>query len=195
MGGTVVGRDPYLPSLLESGTSLAPYLERAIRNGADALVIAGGDEVPDIIRDARRLGYRGAIMGTDGLIGMAQAGPVGEGVYVTSGFLPDRPTDAAQDFVRRYTERFGEAPRDGSAHAYDTVMLLAHAIREVGPNRHVLRDYIAGVGTVHPAYEGVTGTIRFDENGDVVGKDVSVGVVRDGRIVTLLASDSPELHH
>ncbi len=195
LGGTIVGRSPYLPSLLEDGVEIDAYLERAIRAGMDALVIVGvGDEVPEIVRTARALGYRGPVLGTDGLIGMAQAGPVGEGTYVTAGFLPDRPTDEAREFVRRYSERFGQAPRDGSAHAYDTVKLLARAIREAGTDRRALRDYVAGIGTVHPAFEGVTGTIRFDEAGDAIGKDVAVGMVRDGQIVTVLAADSPELH-
>jgi ABC-type branched-subunit amino acid transport system substrate-binding protein len=33
-------------------------------------------------------------------------------------------------------------------------------------------------------FEGVTGTIAFDANGDVPGKSVAIGVVQDGRLVT-----------
>jgi len=189
-GGTVVARDPFLAAVMEDETTLDPYLEHAILAGADALVIVGvGEEVIDILRAARRLGYRGAVMGPDGLADLKDAGPIADGVYITSGFLPDRPTEAAQAFVRRFVDRFGEAPRDGAAHAYDAVMLLARAIREVGTDRRALRDYIAGVGTVHPAYEGVTGTIRFDELGDAVGKDVDIGVIRGGQIVTADRTD------
>jgi branched-chain amino acid transport system substrate-binding protein len=102
-GGTVVSADPYLPDLLEDERALDPYLERGIRNGMDALVLVGmGDEVTAILRAARRLGFRGTVMGTDGLIGIAEAGSVAEDVVVTSGFLVDRATESARDFVQRY---------------------------------------------------------------------------------------------
>lgn len=185
LGGTVLSADPYVPDLLEDERALDPYLERGIRNDMDALVIVGvGDEVADILRASRRLGFQGTVMGTDGLMGIAEAGTVAEGVVVSSGFLVDRPTATARDFVERYRARFGELPRDGSAHAYDTVMLLAHAIEQVGTDRKAIRDYVASIGAGAPAFEGVTGSIRFDQNGDAVGKGVLIGVVRDGQVVT-----------
>ena len=190
LGGTVVSADPYLPALLDDERILDPFLERGVRNGMDALVVVGmGDEATDILRASRRLGFRGTVMGTDGLMGIAEAGSVAEGVVVTSGFLVDRPTEATRDFVESYEARFDETPRDGSAHAYDTVMLLAHAIEQVGTDRKAVRDYVASIGGDAPAFDGVTGTIRFDENGDAVGKDVLVGIVRDGQVVTAGAVD------
>lgn len=50
---------------------------------------------------------------------------------------------------------------------YDAVMLLATAARAVGPDREAIRGYLAGVGNRTPEYEGATGAIAFDENGDV----------------------------
>ena len=50
----------------------------------------------------------------------------------------------------------------------------------VGTDRTRIRDYLAGIGTTRPAFEGVTGRITFDENGDVPGKPITMGVVRDG---------------
>jgi branched-chain amino acid transport system substrate-binding protein len=42
-----------------------------------------------------------------------------------------------------------------------------------------VRDYVAAM-----KFEGVSGNIQFDRNGDVVGKEVAVGVVRAGQLVT-----------
>ncbi len=69
---------------------------------------------------------------------------------------------------------------------YDAIRLLARAIEQVGTNRTAIRDYLANVGQTadNPAFEGVSGTIRFDANGDVAGKEVTIGVVRAGRLVT-----------
>jgi branched-chain amino acid transport system substrate-binding protein len=185
LGGDIIARDPFLASLADSETTFDPYIERAMRAGMDALVLVGvGEEVIDILRGARRLGFRGAIMGADGLTDLVAEGEVAEGVYLTAAFLPDRPTQAARAFVQRYRERYGEAPSDRAALTYDAVMLVARGVREVGANRRALRDYIAAVGTTVPDYEGVTGTISLDADGDVVGKEMAVGVIRGGEIVS-----------
>jgi branched-chain amino acid transport system substrate-binding protein len=185
LGGTIIAQDPFLASLEESSTTFDPYLERALRNRMDALILVGvGEEVLGILRAARRLGFTGPIMGADGLTDLVVEGSVAEGVYMTAAFLPDLPTSIARDFVQRYTARFGEAPSDRAALAYDAVMLIARGLTEVGPERRALRDYVAGVGTANPAYEGVTGTISLNSDGDVVGKDMAVGVIRGGKIVS-----------
>jgi branched-chain amino acid transport system substrate-binding protein len=186
LGGEVIARDPFLFSFMESESTFDPYLERAIAAGMDALVIAGvGQEALEILRAARRLGYQGAVMGADGLTDFKDAGAIAEGVYMTSGFLPDRPTRSAQEFVQHYAEHYNEVPRDGAAHAYDAMMLVAQGIRTVGADRRALRDYIAEVGAGVPAFEGVTGSIRLDKNGDVIDKELAIGVIRNGEIVTV----------
>lgn len=186
-GGSIVSADPYLPAVLESGTELDPYLSRAIRRGADALVIGGQAEAGiKIIQAARRLGYTGPILGSDGLTGIKDAGASAEGVFVSSAFLPDRPTQQARTFVANYRERYNALPDHRGAMTYDVIYLLRDALLRTGPDRQALRDYVARIGRDRgaPAYEGVSGTIRFDENGDVQGKEVAVGVVRGGQLVT-----------
>ena len=56
--------------------------------------------------------------------------------------------------------------------------------RQAGTDRERIRAYLEGIGSRHPAVEGVTGTIRFDRNGDVPQKEVAVGVVRGGTVVS-----------
>lgn len=186
-GGAVVSADPYLPAVVERGDELDPYLTRAMRRGADALVIGGqADAGLKIVQAARRLGYTGPILGSDGLTGIKDAGAPAEGVFVSSAFLPDRPTEAARQFVARYRQRYNLLPDHRGAMAYDIINLLRRAIEEVGTDRRALRDYVASVGAEggSAVFEGVSGTIRFDRNGDVVGKEVTLGVVRGGQLVT-----------
>lgn len=181
----VIARDPYRPELLASAEALDPYLERAIARGMDVLMIAGqASEAETIIRAARRLGYDGPVVGADGLTGLTAGGGIAEGVYVSSAFLPDRPDTAAQRFVRAYVDAHGEPPDHRGAMTYDTIHLIARALREVGPDRERLRDHVAGIGTTFAPFPGVSGSIAFDENGDVVDKPIAIGVVRDGRLVT-----------
>jgi len=60
---------------------------------------------------------------------------------------------------------------------------VTDAIAAVGTARASIRFYLSEVGGDYPAFEGVTGTIAFDENGDVPDKDVAIGVVRGNSLV------------
>ena len=185
LGKQVVESDPYIPSLIAPSGDLEPFLARAVRNGADALVIAGqADGATRIIQRARQLGFTGPIMGGDGLTSLKDSASA-TGLFVSSAWLPDRADPAAQEFVRRYEAAYHEYPDHRGANAYDLVYLLAQAIKSGGASRAGIRDYLAGVGTRQPAFVGrATGKIAFDANGDPVGREVTVGVVRDRKLVT-----------
>jgi len=186
-GGTVVSSDPYLPAVYERDEALDPFIRRALGRGADALVIGGqAAEGLKIVRAARRLGYTGPILGSDGLTGLKDAGADAEGVFVSSAFLPDRPSERTRKFVDDYQRRYNELPDHRGAMTYDIIYLLKDAIQRDGADRDAIRRYLDSVGRDggNPAFEGVSGTIRFDENGDVRGKEVAIGVVRGGRLVT-----------
>jgi branched-chain amino acid transport system substrate-binding protein len=183
--GQVVSADPFLPAVVARGTELDPYLTRAIGRGADALIIGGqAAEGVKIIQAARRLGFRGPILGADGMTGVKDAGPVAEGVFVASAFLPDRPDTTAQRFVEAYRTEYNALPDHRGAMTYDIVYLLARALEEAGTDRQAVRDYVASIGSGTPKHLGVSGEIAFDSVGDVVNKPVMVGVVRGGQLVT-----------
>jgi branched-chain amino acid transport system substrate-binding protein len=188
LGGSVVSRGPYLTEMFTEDDDLDAYLIRGLRREADAVVIGGqaGAGIR-IVRAARRLGYAGPILGADGLTAIKDIGGAdADGVFISSAFLPDRPTERAQAFVQAYQARYqGALPDHRGAMAYDVVYMLARAIDEVGTDRRRLRDYVAGIGRTRPEFEGVSGTVIFDENGDAVGKEVAVGVVRGGQLVTV----------
>jgi len=66
-GGSVVAQDPYLPALVEDPTGVDPYLQRALRSGMDALVIAGqADAGIKVVREARRLGAQELVLKSGG---------------------------------------------------------------------------------------------------------------------------------
>lgn len=185
MGGQVLSQDPYLPSMLSGDGDPDPYLRRAIRNRMDVLVIAGqAEDGAAILRKARADGYDGPVMGADGLTGLRDVGSVANGVYVSSAWLPDQPGEASQRFVQAYRERYDAEPDQFAAMTYDAVRLVAQAIREVGPDRAAIRSYLEQVGRGRPAFQGVSGSIAFDEHGDVENKNVVIGVIRNGQLVS-----------
>ncbi|MGE5359472.1 MAG: hypothetical protein ACM3NQ_10675, partial [Bacteroidales bacterium] len=60
------------------------------------------------------------------------------------------------------------------------VMLAAYAAKQAGNNdRTAINDALGSIGT----YEGISGPITFDENGDVI-KPLSIVVVQGGSLVT-----------
>ena len=133
----------------------------------------------------RTLGLRWPVLGGDALTGIEADGALAEGLRLSSTYLPDRGNERNVAFVADYARAFaGQRPDHRGAGAYDIVLLLARAIDRAGADRRAIRDYLARVGRGQPPYEGVTGTIAFDGNGDAAGKTVVIGVVRGGRLVT-----------
>jgi branched-chain amino acid transport system substrate-binding protein len=182
LGGTVVSEDPYNKSI----ASFEPYLRRLMqRGGADVILIAGvrdGAERILAMRDTLRM--TSTIMAGDGVVGIEATGRA-EGLFVSSAWLSDRADPRSQAFVKAYREANADAkPDHRGAGAYDIMYILARAITEVGADRHAVVEYLEGLGTASAPYEGVTGRIIFDTEGDPKDKSVAVGVIRNRAIVT-----------
>ncbi|HWO87631.1 MAG TPA: ABC transporter substrate-binding protein [Gemmatimonadales bacterium] len=180
LGGTIISADPVLPSLRD----LSPYLERIQRSGRAQVIMVAGDRATasQVLRQARARGINLPIIGGDGLSGIEGDGPIAEGVYLTSNYLPEMPGEANQRFLQAYAAAYnGARPDHRGAGAYDALRLIAAAVERAGTNRERVRDALAAVNADNP-YEGVTGRIAFDDRGDVPDKRVVIGVVRSGRI-------------
>ena len=117
-------------------------------------------------------GYTGKFLGPDGLDApdfAELAGSAIVGVRYTSAGGPASAFPNSAQFVADYTEKFGEGPVTYSAEAYDsTGILLAGILRAVEANGGALRTRGAVAAEVRATtdYEGLTGTITFDAQGD-----------------------------
>jgi branched-chain amino acid transport system substrate-binding protein len=183
VGGQLESIDPYLGDKPEVGA----YLDRLARSHrAEFLVVAGNrGEGEEIIRQARRRGLTIPIVGGDGLEGIHEAGALAEGVYLSSAYFPNLPTEANRRFVEAYRRKYPGAgiPNQPAAAAYDAVYLLRDVIARAGTDRAAVRKALAGVGSATPPFEGVTGTVAFDAAGDVPNQNVYIGVVRNGAVI------------
>ncbi len=183
LGGQIVSEDPFLDVL----PSFEPYLTRLrFRGGVDALLIAGARSgAVNVLNTMTNLAYRPPTLSGDGIVGLQSSEADPEGVFVSVAYLSDISNARNDAFVTAYREASeGQTPDHRGAGAYDIIHLLRRTIRETGTNRSRIRDYLAGVGSATDAFDGVTGRIAFDENGDVYDRDVVIGVFRNGRIVT-----------
>ena len=84
----------------------------------------------------------------------------GVGFYTV--VLETGETARRASFVRRYQAATGLLPGPVAAEAYDAVWLVAHAVREAGPNRARVRDDISHTRDL----AGVSGDISFDSQGN-----------------------------
>jgi branched-chain amino acid transport system substrate-binding protein len=87
-----------------------------------------------------------------------------EGVYTSCVFFPDDPRPEVQQFVTGFEARYDQTPNVFAAVAYDSMNLLAEAIRRAGTDRQAIRDALAQIED----FPGVTGKITFSEDGDIV---------------------------
>lgn len=181
-GGVLQSIDPYLGDTPAVGA----YLDRLVRlGGTDFLMVAGNRaEAEEILRQARKRGLTMPILGGDGLESIEAAGPLAEGVYLSSAYLPILATAANQKFLAAYRRKFPSAglPNQPAAATYDAVNLLRDVLARAGSERAAVRRELALVGAGAPAFRGVTGTVVFDSKGDVPHQPVYIGVVRDGRV-------------
>ena len=192
LGGDLQAVDPYLGERPDAG----PYLDRLVRGDhPEFLVVAGNrGEAEEILRQARRRGLTIPILGGDGLEGIQEAGALAEGVYLSSPYFPSIPTAANRRFVEAFRRKFPDAgmPNQPAAGTYDAIYLLRDVIARTGTSRAAVRRALAGVGSVTPPFEGVTGTVAFDANGDVPDQNVYIGLVQRGAVAVVNGADASE---
>ncbi|MEM6457536.1 MAG: penicillin-binding protein activator [Acidobacteriota bacterium] len=163
-GGSVIEVVEYPPNTAE----LSGLVERAVTLEPQGIYLAGYAEgIGRMIKQLRLDGYQGKILTTSAFaapIGIETAGDAAADAYLTQTvFEVDSEYAHIQSFVNAYKEKYGEEPDLFAAHGYDTMMVLAEALRDKKPLPSELLKGMRGLSD-HP---GVTGSISFDERGDV----------------------------
>ena len=100
-----------------------------------------------------------------------------EGVYFTTPFFREEPRKVVQDFITAYKAKYKTEPDMLSAQSYDSVLVLADAIKRAKSEDKVA---IQKALSETKGFEGVTGIISFDVNNEVV-KPVIICQVKDGK--------------
>jgi branched-chain amino acid transport system substrate-binding protein len=138
------------------------------------LIYMGGifDQWGIFASQARAAGYTGQLMGPDGLDSpdyAELAGDAAVGTYYTSVAGPASLYPNAAQFIEDYTATYGEAPTPFAAQSYDSAgVVLAALERIVTENGGVLptRAEVTAAVRATEGYEGITGTVTFDDAGD-----------------------------
>lgn len=191
-GGKVIGVQPFEPGQASYRGELSSLAD----DDAEALVlIAYPENGITILRQSLEEGFFDDFIFTDGMKAPDVAQAIG-GAFLdgTIGTAPSAPegTEAQAHFRAAYEAEFGELPpKPFIDAAYDATYVIALAMEQAGSTdgesiRDALHEVANPPGTeIGPGewakakkaiangeavnYEGVTGSIDFDENGDVPG--------------------------
>ncbi len=190
-------RDAVLRYLAEKGYASTPsygvtegvrdfktQVQKLRSNRPDALfLLTYAGEGAAFMRDLRQLGLDTVVYGSDNISSseFASAGAAAiEGVRVA---MPT-PNDGSQFsvFVEKYERRYGTAPDANILKSYDAMSMMAKAIGQNGPDPQRIRAYFSSPTFI---YEGASGQIRFDANGDLIGQRYSRMVYHSSQLVSL----------
>ncbi len=155
-------------SYLEGTTDFTAVLRKIRETKPDLLYICTlHKDGAMIVMQQQDLGWKDiVIMGRTALYSpkfIDLAGKAAEGVFTETGFFSRNPRPGVQEFTTLFEQRYNSPPDVFAAYAYDVMNLLALAIKETGPDRTAIRDYL----TTIQVYQGVTGKIIFTRHGDI----------------------------
>lgn len=156
----------------------------AIKNSDADLVLASAlyNEGAVIMTQARAAGIDIPFVGGNGFNSpqlIEIAGDAADGLVVATPWFTEKDDEAVQEFVKKYTDKYGVAPDQFAAQAYDGLYMMAEALERAGEaERMKLRDALAETND----FNGVLGKIALDEVGDVV-MDPVVLTIKDGEFI------------
>lgn len=105
-------------------------------------------------------------------------------VCAMSGGLTAAQQSAQDSFKEKYKHRFGINPQTHGPYVYDAVMTVADAMQQAKSSNP--SDYLPFLKKIH--HEGITGTIAFDNKGDLVDAAVSLYTFQHGKRVLIKVS-------
>ena len=150
----------------------------------DLIFFGGMDSVAGpMLKQMKALGISAVFMGgdgicTEGLGNLAGDGLVDNKVYCAeAGGVKGAQEKAMEDFRARYKQKFGIDVQLYAGYVYDATMVMAKAMQDaksVEPAK-----YLPALKNIK--YEGITGTIQFDQNGDIKDGALTLYTYRGGK--------------
>jgi branched-chain amino acid transport system substrate-binding protein len=151
--------------------------------GADAVVLSS--QFVDgalILTQMRQLGIRIQTAGPDALANfrvIELAGAAADGLIFTNSYVDTVDDPKIKQFATKFEARFRKRSDNGAALSYDCVYILAKAIEKAkSTDLRLVRNAVAGV-----EYEGITGKIRFDKDGDALRDPIIFSIKGTGYVV------------
>ncbi|WP_078613452.1 bifunctional serine/threonine-protein kinase/ABC transporter substrate-binding protein [Streptomyces katrae] len=184
LGGTVVGTEQVDPA----ERAFAGLAERVRSSEADAVYFGGYyDTAAALSQQLDRAAVNVSLMGGDGIFDQQYltTNPEAEGDLATTIGVAAEESAAGQDFLTRYRKAgYTDAAGWYGPYAYDATWALIEAVKAVvaahgGTLPHDARAELPSA-VARLGFDGVTGRVGFDGNGDTVNRKLTVYAVRGG---------------
>jgi branched-chain amino acid transport system substrate-binding protein len=166
-GGKTVGRE----FTNDKATDFTAILTSLKAKNPDVVFFGGMDAVAGpMLRQMKQLGINAKFMGGDGIcsseLPKLAAGTMGDGqvVCAEAGGVEGEAKKSMDDFKTKFKGKFNADVQIYAPYVYDAVMVMADAMVKAGSAEPA--KYLPVLAKTS-GYKGVTGTIAFDEKGDI----------------------------
>lgn len=164
LGGKIPVKDGYS----QAAVSFRTELLKVKRSNADGLVIVSyPEETSILLRQIKELGIKKKIFALtealDDLAVIEKSQGAAEGVV----YILPAPAEGkvADEFKEKYKTKYGVEPPLFAAEGYDIIFILKKIIEDnININSEMIKNALYKIKD----YQGASGVISFDENGDVV---------------------------
>ena len=205
-GATVVASEAFP----EGESNFDTIVDKIVAAGADSVLLISYDEVKKIVPALQKKGFPGdKIYFVDGNLANFSDQAWKDYIVGAQGTLPGGETDAAfkQRAADLYMANYGKELTEFAylAESYDAVILLALAAEQakndsgeaiaanmisVSTGGEKVSDFAAGLAAIKANkdvdYEGYSGPIEFDANGDPTGASIGIWKYEDASGVSVL---------
>jgi branched-chain amino acid transport system substrate-binding protein len=171
LGGEVAIAEEYV----QESRDLRAQLTKINSSEAEAIYFVGYTEgVIAGLRQAKELGVELPIVGSDAF----DDSKIHENDFAEGVMYVVPKTDLPNDWKEKMEARGAETTA-GSPNAYDNAYILADIMKRVGTDATLIKDELYKVQN----YQGVSGTIGIDENGDLATAAYEIKIIKDGKAV------------
>ncbi len=179
LGGTITRAETFT----DLQKDFRSILEKVKNTNPDAIYIVGYyQNTALIVRQASQLRIKSLLLGTSSAENpelIEIAGKAAEGfIYpVVNDFDLENLTVQQEKFYNEFEDRYGFAPGWDATHGADALKVAITCLKNGAISGEQIKNYI----DKRRIFEGVTGEIVFDENGDPINKPIVIKIVRNGR--------------
>ena len=165
-GAKVVGRE----FTTDKATDFNAILTKLKGAKPDLIFFGGMDAVAGpMLRQMKQLGLNAKFMGGDGIctpmLAELAGDAIGEGTVICAeaGGVTRDKASAMEDFKKRFKARWNIDVQLYAPYTYDALMTMVAAMQKAGSTDP--KKYLPALAKI--SYDGVTGKISFDKNGDI----------------------------
>ncbi len=180
-GGKTVGRE----FTNDKATDFTAILTTLKAKKPDIVFFGGMDAVAGpMMRQMKQLGIEAKFMGGDGIcssdLPKLAAGTMADGqvVCAEAGGVEGTAKKSMEEFYAAYKKKFNDDVKVYAPYVYDATMLMAAAMVKAGSAEPA--KYLPVLAKT-AGYKGVTGTISFDDKGDVKNGALTLYTYKGGK--------------